>query len=62
MIAVMVAKVISATQNCTVDSETNAPCNWWLYWTWGARIGVIVVPTIAIWRMRRGRRRRRENE
>ena len=57
MIAVLVAKVVGAARSCAPDAETGAPCNWTTYWMWGALIGLLVVPTIAIWRMRQGRRR-----
>lgn len=57
MIAVLVAKIVGAIRGCTADSETGAPCAWSTYWTWGARIGVVVLPTLVLWRMRRGRKR-----
>ncbi len=55
MIAVLVAKVVGAATGCAPSSDTGAPCDWAMYWTWGARIGLILVPTIVIWRMRRVR-------
>jgi hypothetical protein len=58
MLAVLVAKIVGAIQKCAPDAATGAPCDWSTYMFWGARIGLVVVPTIAIWRMRRGRRRR----
>jgi hypothetical protein len=57
MIAVFVAKVVGAIRGCTPDAETGSPCGWTTYWTWGARVGLIVVPSVAIWRMRRGEKR-----
>jgi hypothetical protein len=57
MIAVLVAKVVGAARGCAPDTETGAPCGWTTYWLWGAIVGVLVVPAIALWRMRRGRRR-----
>ena len=57
MIAVLVAKVVGAFQGCVPDNETGAPCGWTTYWTWGARIGLVAVPTVALWRMRRGAKR-----
>src|SRR5205814_9435931 len=57
MIAVLVAKVVGAVRGCTPDQETGAPCGWTAYWTWGAWIGVIGLPSVALWRMRRGERR-----
>ena len=55
MLGVMAAKIVSMAQKCTEVADPRAPCNWSAYWTWGARIGVILVPSIAIWRMRRAR-------
>jgi len=55
MIAVLIAKVVGAVTGCRGDAETGAPCDWSLYWTWGARIGLILLPTIVIWRMRKAR-------
>lgn len=57
MIAVLVAKIVGAIRGCVPDTETGAPCGWPMYWTWGARIGLVVLPTVAIWRMRRGEKR-----
>ena len=57
MIAVLVAKIVGAVRGCAPDAETGAPCNWTVFWAWGAWIGLLLVPTIAIWRMRRGRNR-----
>jgi hypothetical protein len=57
MIAVLVAKIVGALRGCTPDQETGAPCAWSTYWTWGARIGLVALPTVVIWRMRRGEKR-----
>ena len=57
MIAVLVAKIVGALQKCPADVTTGAPCEWTSYWSWGARIGLVLLPALAIWRMRRGRRR-----
>lgn len=57
MIAVLIAKVVGAIRGCVPDAETGAPCAWTTFWAWGALIGVIAVPTIAIWRMKRGRQK-----
>ena len=55
MLAVLIAKIVGSLQGCTPDRETGAPCSWTNYWTWGARIGVILLPTAAIWRLRKSR-------
>jgi hypothetical protein len=57
MIAVLLAKVVGAIRGCAPDQETGAPCGWTSYWTWGAWLGLLLVPTIALWRMRRGQKR-----
>jgi hypothetical protein len=62
MIAVLIAKAIGGITGCHADAETGAPCNWGMYWTWGARIGLILVPTIVIWRMRKVRTASRNSE
>ena len=62
MIAVLIAKVVGGISGCRADAETGAPCDWSSYWTWGARIGLILVPTIVIWRMRKARTASRNSE
>ena len=57
MIAVLIAKIVGGLSRCAAEAETGAPCNWTSYWTYGARIGLIVVPIVSIWLFRRGRRR-----
>lgn len=57
MIAVLVARVIGTVRGCNLDAETGAPCAWTTFWIWGAGIGVILVPTVAITLLTRGRRR-----
>lgn len=61
MIGVLVAKIVGAFQGCVPDKETGAPCRWGEYWTWGARVGLFMLPTVTIWRMRRGRLAERKN-
>jgi hypothetical protein len=62
MIAVLVAKAVGAISGCKPDLDTGAPCDWSVYWTWGARIGFILVPTIVLWRMRKVRAASRNSE
>jgi hypothetical protein len=59
MIAVLVAKIVGAAAGCRPDADTGAPCDWSTYWTWGARVGVILLPLIVLWRMRRARASRK---
>ena len=62
MIAVLVAKIVGGIRGCGADAETGAPCDWSIYWTWGARIGLFLVPAIVLWRMRKVRRAPRNPE
>ena len=62
MIAVLVAKFVGATMGCRPDAETGAPCSWSTYWTWGAWLGLILLPSIVLWRMRRTRAASRKSE
>jgi hypothetical protein len=55
VIAVLIAKAVGLARNCTPDVETGAPCDWLTYWLRGAILGLILVPTIVIWRMRKVR-------
>jgi hypothetical protein len=55
MIAVLLAKIVGAVRGCA-PAETGAPCEWTTYWTWGARAGLVLLPILALWRMRRGER------
>ena len=57
MIAVLVAKVVGAIRGCAPDQETGAPCGWSMYWTWGAWVGLLLLPSAVLWRMRRAERR-----
>jgi hypothetical protein len=62
MIAVFIAKIVGGIMGCQSDAETGAPCEWNVYWTWGARIGLILLPTIVLWRMRKARTASRNSE
>jgi hypothetical protein len=62
MIAVLIAKIVGGVIGCHVEAETGAPCNWSIYWTWGARIGLVLFPTVVIWRMRKARSVSRNSE
>jgi hypothetical protein len=55
MIAVLIAKVVGWATKCAPDAETGAPCDWATFWVRGAVIGLVLVPTVVIWRMRRAR-------
>ncbi len=62
MIAVLVAKIVGGITHCQASGETGAPCDWSTYWTWGARIGLVLVPTIVLWRMRKVRSASRHSQ
>jgi hypothetical protein len=62
MIAVFIAKIVGGITGCQADAESGAPCDWNIYWTWGARIGLFLVPVIVLYRMRKSRTRSRNSE
>ena len=62
VIAVLLAKFVGWTRHCAADVETGAPCDWATYWLRGAVLGLILVPTIVIWRMRKVRARGKNSE
>jgi len=62
MIAVLIAKIVGAATKCASDKDTGAPCNWYVFWLYGAIIGAVVVPTVAITLLRRSRRRLENSE
>lgn len=62
MIAVLIAKLVGALTRCAADAETGAPCSWGTYWVRGALIGMVLLPAVALWRLRRGRQRAQHSE
>lgn len=62
MIAVLIAKIVGYAVGCSADTDTGAPCNWLTYAVRGGLIGLIVVPSIVISRMRRVRSASRNSE
>ena len=55
MIAALVARVVGGLQQCKPQNELPA-CNIWSYVIPGALIGAVLLPTVAIWRLRGSRR------
>ena len=53
MIAVMLAKIVGWITKCQAG-ERGEPCNWFTFAVFGALTGAILLPTIAIWKLRRG--------
>ena len=56
MIAMLAGKIMDAVTGC-VPPKGLPVCSWWVYWWIGAGIGVIGLPTFAVLRLRRGRKR-----
>jgi hypothetical protein len=59
MIAVLFAKVMGAIQGCKPPEGLPA-CHTWEFLYPGALIGLIGLPTLALWRLRRGRKAPRD--
>src|SRR3569833_1675953 len=57
MIGVLFAKIAGFAQRCPTEAETGAPSNWFTFAIFGALIGAVLLPTIAISAVRRARRR-----
>lgn len=62
IIAVMLAKIVGAFTGCAPDNETGAPCNWYYYAIAGALVGVVLLPSFAIIRLRQSRTDSRNSE
>lgn len=57
MIGMLVGKVTDAVTGCS-PPEGLPVCTWWRYWWSGALVGLVGLPSLAVWRLRRGRARR----
>ena len=55
MIAVLIAKIVGAVQGCAAPKDLPA-CNTFEFLIVGALLGLIALPTAALWRLRQGRR------
>ena len=55
MIGVGIGKMVGYFTRCSPDAGLPA-CNWWVFAGWGAVIGAITLPTLALWRLRRNDR------
>ena len=62
MIGVLIAKIAGAAQRCPSESETGAPCNWFTFAVFGALVGAVLLPILAISSVRRARRRTNNSE
>ena len=53
MVGVFVGKVVGNVQQC-VPPEGIPACNWWWYALVGGVVGMVTLPTLVLWRLRRG--------
>jgi hypothetical protein len=56
MIGMMVGKIVDGVTGCR-PPEGLPVCTWWRYWWTGALSGAVLLPTVAVYRLRRGRAR-----
>src|SRR5262245_44053299 len=54
MVAVFVGKIVGTAQRC-VPPEGIPACNWWWYALVGGIVGMVTLPTLVLWRLRRGK-------
>ena len=52
MIAVLIARFYSSATHCQYDAELPA-CNWQSFAGVGGAIGVVTLPVLVLWRLRR---------
>ena len=55
MIGMMVGKIVDGVTGCR-PPEGLPVCTWWRYWWTGALVGAVLLPTVAVARLRSGRR------
>ena len=55
MIAMLVGKVVDGVTGCKPPDGLPV-CTWWRYWWTGALVGAVLLPAVAVTRLRRGRR------
>jgi hypothetical protein len=60
MIAVLIAKIAGAIQGCAPPKDLPA-CNTFEFLVPGALIGLIGLPTAALWRLRQGRSTKKDS-
>ena len=58
MVGVLVGKFVEGAKRCT-PPEGLPICDWWVYAGWGAVIGAITLPMLALMRLRKSDARRR---
>jgi hypothetical protein len=52
MFAVLIAKIVGAVRDCPAG-PSGQPCDWHVYAGIGGLIGMITLPSVALWRLRR---------
>ena len=62
MIAILIAKVVGGVRGCAAEAETGAPCDWLTYAIRGGLLGMVLLPSFIIWRMRKSRAAHRNSE
>jgi hypothetical protein len=55
MIGVFVGKVVSEVTRCPI-AEGLPACNWQWFAGWGGVIGLVTLPALVLWRLRRSAR------
>src|SRR4051812_41644881 len=55
MIAMLIGKVVDGITGCRPPDGLPV-CMWWRYWWAGAVLGVVILPIIAVRRLRQGRK------
>jgi hypothetical protein len=54
MLGVFVGKIVTEVTRCPVTEGIPA-CNWQVYAGWGGLVGLVTLPALVLWRLRRGR-------
>jgi hypothetical protein len=55
MIAMLIGKIVDGVSGCKPADGTPV-CDWWKYFYTGALVGAVLLPSVAVYRMRRGRK------
>jgi hypothetical protein len=55
MIGVLVGRIVTVVTKCQVNTELPA-CDWQVYAGWGGVIGLVTLPALVFWRLRRSGR------
>ena len=55
MIAMLIGKVVDGVTGCKPPDGLPV-CTWWRYWWTGGLVGAVLLPTVAVTRLRRSRK------